>query len=212
MGLELKTKIGQFLENDNCIIILDTNVYLNLYEYSPEVSDFFIEITDLILDKIYLPNTVKREFDRNHHTCFGRQKKKFENVPNLLKKSTDQMKDKIKKQFSVLKNLKFPDIDDLEDKVEKQITFIEEIFEEYVEEHDAIDEINRKFLDKDKIQGLISRLSNQDSLLEGFNVDEIYMLCEEGEKGIKKIRHLGMKIKRINRVYKCTMILLYGKK
>lgn len=103
----MKSEIAKLLDGD-CSIIFDTNVYLNLYEYSPQIADFFIEITSKVSSKIVIPNTVKREFDRNHKECHGRQKRKFDNVPAVLKKSTDQMEDKISKQFSILKNFQFP--------------------------------------------------------------------------------------------------------
>ena len=35
-------KVKEYLAKDNSIIVFDTNVFLNLYEYSPHVSDFFI--------------------------------------------------------------------------------------------------------------------------------------------------------------------------
>lgn len=182
----MEEKINKLLDGEDCIIIFDTNVYLNLYEYSPEASDFFIEIIYLTIDKIYLPSTVKREFDKNHETCFGRQKKKFENVAHILKKPTDQMRDKIKKQISILRNFKFPDIDKLESRIEDEINNIEDIFNDYVDSHDTLNIINNRFLDKDKINNLVNDLVNRNRLLDGFNLDEIYRLCEEGEKRYKK--------------------------
>lgn len=37
------SNIKTMLENDNYIIILDTNVLLNIYRYSPEFSEFALE-------------------------------------------------------------------------------------------------------------------------------------------------------------------------
>ncbi|MGI6732433.1 MAG: PIN-like domain-containing protein [Anaerovoracaceae bacterium] len=85
-------KVKEYLAKDNSIIVFDTNVFLNLYEYSPHVSDFFIELISYIKDKVVVTSTVKREFYRNHKSCYHRQKKKFENVPHQLKKSTESTK------------------------------------------------------------------------------------------------------------------------
>ncbi|WP_206458257.1 PIN-like domain-containing protein [Anaerovorax sp. IOR16] len=117
-----------------------------------------MELSELILDKLVLPETVKREFDRNHSTCLNRQRKKFENVSSILNKPLDQMKDKINKQFDILKGYKFPDIKELEEKVQEQIEAVENAFEEYALEHDTLDEINNRFLDEDKIKQLIDKI------------------------------------------------------
>jgi hypothetical protein len=53
---------------------------------------FFIELISYIKDKVVVTSTVKREFYRNHKSCYHRQKKKFENVPHQLKKSTESTK------------------------------------------------------------------------------------------------------------------------
>ncbi len=206
----MQDKINEFLESENSIIIFDTNVYLNLYEYSPEVADFFIDLINLIIEKICLPKTVKIEFDKNHSTCFKRQKNKFENVEYILKKPTDQMKDKIGKQLSILKSFKFPSIDKLEEKLMSEINEIEEIFKEYVEEHDALEDINKKFLDDDKIKNLITELLDKEKLLDGFSIEEIYKLCDEGERRYKKKFRQDIKMKRKNQESKCMMILSYG--
>lgn len=61
----MKNKIKNILSN-NGIIVLDTNAYLNIYDRSPEFSNFSIRVLDCVKDKIYLPHIVKKEFLRNH--------------------------------------------------------------------------------------------------------------------------------------------------
>ena len=70
----MKEKFENFLEKES-IIVFDTNVFLNLYEYSPEVADTFIEAIYFVKEKIYIPSTVKREFFRNHSECSGRKRR-----------------------------------------------------------------------------------------------------------------------------------------
>lgn len=182
----MKERVENFIEDKNSIIIFDTNVYLNLYEYSPESTDFFLEVIELIKDKLYVPNTVKREFEKNHKECLYRQNKKFKKVQDILKKPTDQMKDKIRKQFDILRGFKFPGLDELQEEVNYEIRKIEEIFEDYVENHSELDELNTEFLKKDKIKKLINYLVDRNNLLEGFSLDKIYLICEEGEGRYKK--------------------------
>lgn len=181
----MKNEMKQFMKNDY-VIILDTNIYLNLYEYAPHVSDVFLDILEEVFDSIYLPYAVSKEFDKNHRVCHGRQRKKFSNIPNILSKYTTQMKDKISKQFEILSNFKFPNIDSLQEDVKSKLQEIEDIFEEYVTEHNVFDEINNSFLEADRIQELVQRLITDGHLLEGFTRDELYDICEEGERRYKK--------------------------
>lgn len=182
-----KTKeIREALKGKNFCVVYDTNIYLNLYEYSPEATDFFVGLTENIIGNLILPETVKREFDRNHGECLNRQRKKFKNVSFLLNKPLNQLKDKIKKQFDILKGYKFPNIEVLQNKIDEQISEIEIAFENYVSEHDTLNEINNRFLDDDKIKQIISKIMDKKNLLEAFTLDEIYLLCDEGENRYKK--------------------------
>lgn len=182
----IKNKIQRVIKENNFCIAFDTNIYLNLYEFSPEVTDFFVGLCERIVDKLILPETVKREFDRNHSTCLNRQRRKFENVTTLLNKPLDQMKDKISKQFSILKGYKFPNIEELQNQIEEHILEVENAFEEYASELDTLSEFNNRFLDEDKVKGMIDSLVIKENLLRAFSLDEIYLLCAEGEKRYKK--------------------------
>ncbi|MGF3104079.1 PIN-like domain-containing protein [Rossellomorea sp. DUT-2] len=82
---DIKKEIQRVIKENDFCIVFDTNIYLNLYEYSPEVTDFFVGLSEKIIDNLILPDTVKREFDRNHSTCLHRQRRKFENVTAIFK-------------------------------------------------------------------------------------------------------------------------------
>lgn len=181
----MKDNVKRFLDKD-CIIIFDTNVYLNLYEYSPDIADFLINIIELVDSKIYLPNTVKREFHKNHNHCQGRQKKKFQNVPKMLKKHSEKAKIGILNQLIILEKFKFPGIDALKCLCTEKILEIDQAFDKYVEEQDVFQKINMKFLDADRILGIINKINNTDRLLEEFTIDELYSICEEGKNRYSK--------------------------
>lgn len=190
---DIKNEIKKVIEDENFCIIFDTNIYLNLYEYSPEVTDFFVGLAKKIIDNLLLPDTVKREFDRNHSICLNRQRKKFENATTILNKPLDQMKDKISKQFEVLKGYKFPNIEKLQEEIEDHIFLVENAFKEYTLELDTLNNFNNRFLDDDKIKQLIDSIIGKGNILPAFSLDEIYLLCAEGEKRYKKCTPPGYK-------------------
>ncbi|MGF3104078.1 PIN-like domain-containing protein [Rossellomorea sp. DUT-2] len=103
------------------------------------------------------------------------------------------MKDKISKQFDILKGFKFPNIEKLEGEIEEHITEVENAFKDYASELDTLKELNNRFLDNDKIKRLIDSLVNKNNLLQAFSLDEIYLLCAEGEKRYKKNTPPGYK-------------------
>jgi len=57
--------IAQLLSN-NYLIICDTNVYLGLYRFSPDFSNFALACLRKIQDYIVYPYTVKIEFNKHH--------------------------------------------------------------------------------------------------------------------------------------------------
>ena len=72
----MKEEIEKIMEV-KYIIVLDSSVYLNIYEYSPDIGKVFLDILEEIKEDIYIPSTVKREVERNYRGCFSKQKNKF---------------------------------------------------------------------------------------------------------------------------------------
>ncbi|WP_346920212.1 PIN-like domain-containing protein [Clostridium sp. UBA7339] len=173
-------KFEEFLNNDT-IIVFDTNIYLNLYEYSPEVADKFIEAIYFIEKYIYIPSTVKREVLRNHLECSGRQKKKFKNVSKELKKLTDKLSVQLNKQLNILDKFKFPKIDDLKNNSLAKLLEVEKTFDKYLEENDVYEVINKVFLEQDKILELFNGIMDDKRVFEELTADELYSICSEGK-------------------------------
>ena len=74
------TNIKTMLENDGYIIILDTNALLNIYRYSPEFSEFALECLKKVSDSIYLPATVKMEYEKHCKGEFSKMVKRISSV------------------------------------------------------------------------------------------------------------------------------------
>lgn len=173
-------KFEEFI-NDNTIIVFDTNVYLNLYEYSPEVADKFIEAIYFIEKYIYVPSTVKREFLRNHLECSGRQKKKFKNVSKELKKLTDKLSVQLNKQLNILEKFKFPRIDDLKNNSLSKLLEVEKTFDQYLQENDVYEVINKAFLEQDKVLELFNGIVEDQRIFKELTVEQLYSICLEGK-------------------------------
>ncbi len=68
----------------NCLFVLDANVLLNLYRYSPEVSNEFLTILDQISDRLWIPHQVALEYQENRLGEIAQQKNKYEEARNTL--------------------------------------------------------------------------------------------------------------------------------
>ncbi|MGZ9586652.1 PIN-like domain-containing protein [Paenibacillus marinisediminis] len=182
----MNESIKLFLDKES-IIVCDTNVYLNLYEYSPEAADFFVTLLESSKDRIILPNTVHREFKKNQKKSHGRQKKKFEIAFKNFKDLVNSFSDKSVKQFEILASFLFPDVQKLKETFQEKVDEVHTAIQTYEEEHDIITYINNEFLTKDKPSLFIEELIKNRKLLESYTVDELYTICEDGEIRYKKM-------------------------
>ena len=57
------------LIDDGYIVICDTNVYLHIYHFSPEFSDFALRCMQAIQSDIIMPSTVD-VYKRQDNRCF----------------------------------------------------------------------------------------------------------------------------------------------
>jgi len=179
-----KQQIIEFI-NEEVVVCLDTNVYLNIYEYNPHVSDAYVDMANEVLDYLVLPSTVEREFRKNHRTCKGRQSKKFSNIESKFGSSITSMSTKLVKQFEILNDFAFPNVDRLQSDVESKIEELTSIIEDYVTENHVVEEMTDRFTDDDRVESLVQELIKKNRILEPMKVEKIYEICEEGEKRYK---------------------------
>ncbi|WP_342719881.1 PIN-like domain-containing protein (plasmid) [Bacillus paramycoides] len=177
--------IASIIALENYCVIFDTNIYLNLYEYAPDTTEFFISLCNLIQDKLVLPSTVKREFDKNHRDSLDRQRNKFKNAITNLKKPVNQFVAKLDRQVEILNTFNIPMISELQTEIKADIESLTTKLDVYTQEHEGFEQMNRNFLDNDIIYELINNIASANNLLPHLSIDEIYQLCADGEKRYK---------------------------
>lgn len=75
------------IDSDDCIIILDTNVYLNFYESNFHYFKNIIYALFFYKEKIWLPHQVSLEFYKNREKVINKVKKNHESLAEALKKN-----------------------------------------------------------------------------------------------------------------------------
>lgn len=81
----------------SALIVLDTNVLLNLYRYTKETQDRFLEILRKFKSRLWLPNHAAKEFHRNRLTVISDQLHAYSKISEIL----DQHKKQIENELSV---------------------------------------------------------------------------------------------------------------
>ena len=181
----MKEEIEKIMEV-KYIIVLDSSVYLNIYEYSPDIGKVFLDILEEIKEDIYIPSTVKREVERNYRGCFSKQKNKFLDIPKNFKITIENADREISNKINILEKYKFPNTEIIKNNIKDKINEITEILKNYVEEHNVFQETNNSLFSEDKVIKFFENNCKTDRLLRELSIDEIYLICQDGAKRYKE--------------------------
>ena len=83
------------LLKDNYIVVCDTNVYLNVYRYSPEFTEFALNCLNTVKTKIIIPATVELEYRKHRNAEYHSMKNRVQKASRNIKRQIDSSKKKI---------------------------------------------------------------------------------------------------------------------
>ena len=176
----------ELLLKENTIIILDTNIYLDIYRYSPDVREQYYKIikNDKIIKKLFLTKTILFELEKNRKKVMMGTINKFESkVENI--KNIDIVYS-LEKKLVDMQRLGFPGIEKLREDLEKVNKNIGIIFENYLENHqDILETLDEKLKDFDMVKDIMDTIIDEGRVIDGFDVKDLYRIVEEGEKRFK---------------------------
>lgn len=75
-----------------CIFVLDANVLLNFYRYSPKTGEDLLEILRRVADRLWLPHQVALEYQENRLTEIAQQEDIYNQVTSILDKAQEDLK------------------------------------------------------------------------------------------------------------------------
>ena len=134
------------LWNDS-IFVLETNVLLNMYRYTPKTRKEFISILEKISDRIWIPYQVALEYHKNRLSVINQQILAYEKIEESLDNNKNRIKNELD-SYSL-----HPYIE-----VKSYITKIEEKFAEIKEELNKDKKKHPNLLDDDEIRKIITML------------------------------------------------------
>jgi|694.fasta_scaffold37574_3 hypothetical protein len=110
-------------------IVLDTNVLLNLYRLPTSARDEFLNVLDLLKDRLWIPHQVALEFQRNRLTVIAAERKSTEDALNSAQEIVGELRKKVDALQIDKRDLGIetqPILEDLQRANEKLVSAIEE--------------------------------------------------------------------------------------
>ena len=172
-------------ENKNAVVILDTNVLLDVYRYSPQFSEFALECLKTICKNIMLPATVKLEYDKHCKAEFAKMAGRVKNASNETRNQIQRAKQKILNACDGLERLRFDDVEELKTVLSQKLDGVEDVLNQFFEERTGLDLISHFWGDRDQMFDLVESLNNDNQIMKAPTQSEIYYWCEDGEKRYK---------------------------
>ena len=172
--------IKDVIDNSKAVIILDTNVFLNIYRYSPEFTEFALDCIKTVMNHIVIPSVVDLEYKKHRKESFFAMKKRVQKASGNIKSQIQSSKTKIIKSCDVLKKNRYPDIDQLEISVIEKLEELQQNVDNFFLDRSVLDQLADSWEGKDYVLDLFDEIS-QNRMILPFSQEELYRICNEGE-------------------------------
>ncbi len=163
-------------------VVLDTNVLLNIYRYSPEFSEFALECLNAVREYIVLPATVKLEYDKHKNVEFSKMEERTKEASKETEHQISSAKEKILASCHGLERLQFQDIDDLKDSLSEKLDAVRDVLDNYFEAHAALDLIQHSWSGVDYLSNFVSEIDSNGQVMSSPSQEDIYRWCDDGQK------------------------------
>lgn len=202
-----RSSVKMLLE-ENYIIVCDINVYLRIYDYSPEFAEFAIACLSAIKDFLYMTYTSFLEYKKHYIGKYVSAKTKIENYNKKLDELTEKFQSDLAKEFDRIGQYHFPDMEDLKIVAIDKVGELKKMFDDYYDNHELLVAINEQYLQQDPIKAFVDSISER--VLLPYSLEKIYELCDEGKKRFKKGIPPGFKDKEKEGIRQYSDFILWS--
>lgn len=178
--------IRQLIEKDEYIIILDTNVLLNIYRYSPEFSDFALECLRAVKEYITLPATVRLEYGKHCRGQFARMQERVKNAGKETSEQIQRAREKVLSTCDNLERLQFPEIKELRDGLSEKMDELQKILDDFFQDRSSLELISHSWNNVDYLMKLVEEWETSGKIMVSPSQEDIYIWCDEGKDRYKK--------------------------
>lgn len=156
---------------DNSLIVLDTNVLLNLYRYNEEARNDFINVLKSYEGRLWIPYQVGLEFHRRRETIMRKNAEAYDALGNSISVQLVKAVDVLCNDYS---RHPYIDMKDIRKKIERCAVSIKKSLETQSKKHP-------NYFEKDEILDAVSNLFDG-CVGNDFAEDELEVLYKEGER------------------------------
>lgn len=182
LEIEKEMTIKQLVEYENYVIIPDTNVLLNLYRYAPDYTEFAYNCFDAVMEYIILPTTVRYEYGKHCRGCFSKMENRSKTASEETRRQIALAKQKISDSCCNLERLKFPDISELRNNLSAAMDKVQNVFDDFFRERQAIEVAESSWGGEDKLMNLVVEIEKAGHIMSDISYEDVYRLTNEGEK------------------------------
>lgn len=176
-------KFKKIINRKTSIIVLDTNVILDLARYSLYSSKNILEIFKECKDLIWIPNQVYKEFNKNKYSVFGQLKKKYQNFEKDLLRVIERSQKNLESVLIKSSKYNYFGRKNLENDLNNKLVELKQIIKSYKNsvgiEYDEITTDSPEII-KD-IDNLISYLEKNNRIGNRIRFSEQLKIIREGE-------------------------------
>ena len=184
MNVEKEFTLKQLIENEGFVVILDTNILLNIYRYSPDYSEYALNCLTEIKDSIFLPSIVRMEYGKHCRGDYAKMNNRIRNAKANIQKEIDSSRIKILNSLNNLRRLQFPDIDKLAKDFDKIIDDLVSTKDEFFDNRPVVDYVSHTW-ETDLLMNLVEYIDGKKHVFNELTAQEIYDWDEQGEKRYK---------------------------
>lgn len=172
-------------EDKDTLIMMDTNVWLDLYKLPPTAIISIVDVISVHLKKFWIPNQVYVEFNRHLKKNRDEARGRYINIKSMSCELLNNAKTKINQEFENLKRNNLFEALQAQDRFHTKMT---ETISQLKADLIALDEEYQKDMfcisSIDIIQDLIEKLY-ESSNSQGFSIMQLMNIYEEGETRYK---------------------------
>lgn len=181
----------------NCSFVFDANVLLNVYRYSQNTRETFIDILNKISDRIWVPHQAALEYQRQRLEVIGEQESAYEKIQVLL---NDYQKN-IENNLNTYAMHPFIKVDIILKKINENCTEIKK-------ELDTLKQKHPNLIDGDELRETITNLF-EGKVGSAYSPDKLEEIYNTGKKRYDRSIPPGFEDKKKDSVRKYGDLVLW---
>lgn len=175
--------IKDLIQDKKAVVVLDTNVLIHLYYYSPDYSNFALNCLNQIYDAIMIPSTVALEYEMRQNKEYRNIKRNIQRVDDSIKQQIVTAKNSMMNTCDDLEKLKFPDIDELRNIIDKYHLQLKKWTNDFFEERKGtIEFLAATWDEKDPVKSLFDNLKATQHIMHELERGILYQMSDEANK------------------------------